>query len=79
MQDLEGATPFPPIAENSIELCISNHYKEKTLRIAIRDYPVPIEKPRGEAERGKISTPSPLTHPRRHARETNYRHGRRSR
>jgi hypothetical protein len=51
MQDIEGATSFPSIAENSIELLISNHYKENTPPLAIRDYPVPLERPRGEGPR----------------------------
>ena len=54
MQDFEGVTPFPPIAENTentIELLISNHYKENTPQLAIRDYPVPLEKPRGKRPR----------------------------
>ena len=51
MKDFEGAIPFLPIAENSIELRIINHYKENTPQLAIRDYPVPLEKPRGEKPR----------------------------
>jgi hypothetical protein len=51
MRDLEGATPFPSIAENSIELLIINHYKENTLQLAIKDYPVPLERPKGERPR----------------------------
>jgi hypothetical protein len=51
MQDLEGAIPFPSIAENSVEVLIDNHYKENTLQRAIRDYPVPLERPRGEKPR----------------------------
>jgi hypothetical protein len=51
MQDFEGATPFPSIAENSIELLIINDYKENTPRLTIRDYPVPLERPRGEKPR----------------------------
>jgi hypothetical protein len=51
MQDIEGATSFPSIAENSIELLISNHYKENTSPLAIRDYPVPLERPKGERPR----------------------------
>jgi hypothetical protein len=55
MQDFEGVTPFPPIAENAaentVELLISNHYKENTPQLAIRDYPVPLERPRGERPR----------------------------
>jgi hypothetical protein len=51
MREFEGAVPFPSIAENSIELCISNHYKENTPQLAISDYPVPLEKPRVERPR----------------------------
>jgi hypothetical protein len=53
MQDIEGATPFPSIAEKSIELLIINDYKENTPPLAIRDYPVPLERPRGEKPREK--------------------------
>jgi hypothetical protein len=48
MEDFEGATQFSPITENTIELLIGNHYKENTPQLAIRDYPVPLERPRGE-------------------------------
>jgi hypothetical protein len=54
MVDFEEATQFPPIAENTentIELLIGNHYKENTLQLAIRDYPVPLERLRGERPR----------------------------
>jgi hypothetical protein len=51
MRDLEGAIPFPSIAENSVEVLINNHYKEKTPQRAISDYPVPLERPRGERPR----------------------------
>jgi hypothetical protein len=51
MRDFEGAIPFPSIAEKSIELLMDNHYKENTPPLAIRDYPAPLEKPRGEGPR----------------------------
>lgn len=51
MRDFEGAIPFPSIAENSIELLTDNHYKENTPQLAISDYPVPLERPRGERPR----------------------------
>jgi hypothetical protein len=51
MRDFEGATPFPSIAENSIELLMDNHYKENTPQLAIRDYPAPLERPREKEPR----------------------------
>jgi hypothetical protein len=50
--DFEKATQFPPIEENIIEVPIDNAYKESTPQLSIRNYPIPIEKPREERPRG---------------------------
>jgi hypothetical protein len=49
--DFEEATQFPPIEENIVEILIDNAYKENTLQLSIRNYPIPIEKPREERPR----------------------------
>jgi hypothetical protein len=49
--DFEEATQFPPIEENIVEIPLDNAYKESTLQLSIRDYPMPIEKPREERRR----------------------------
>lgn len=51
MPDFEEATQFPPIEENIVEIPLDNAYKESTLQLSIRDYPIPIEKPREERPR----------------------------